>query len=169
VIDGRLVFTGGAGVADWWLKPVHGPTWRDTMARIEGPVAAAMQGTFAENWLEACGEILTGPRHWPTIERAGPAGAMVVKSSPADRATASRVVFQMLIEGAVTSIDISTPYFLPDRSFRRALVARRAAWRAGARGRAGPITDQRWVAWLAAATIASCSTAVSTCSSTGRR
>jgi cardiolipin synthase A/B len=145
VIDGRLVFTGGAGVADWWLKPVHGPTWRDTMARIEGPVAAAMQGTFAENWLEACGEILTGPRHWPAIEPAGPAGAMVVKSSPADRATASRVVFQMLIEGAVTSIDISTPYFLPDRSFRRALV--RAAQR-GVQVRVvvpGPITDQRWV------------------------
>jgi len=145
VIDGRLVFTGGAGVADWWLKPVHGPTWRDTMLRIEGPVAAAMQGTFAENWLEACGEILTGPRHWPTIERAGPAGAMVVKSSPADRATTSRVVFQMLIEGAVTSIDISTAYFLPDRSFRRALV--RAAQR-GVQVRVvvpGPITDQRWV------------------------
>jgi cardiolipin synthase len=28
----------------------------------------------------------------------------------------------MLIEGAVTSIDIQTPYFLPDRSLRRALI-----------------------------------------------
>ena len=36
--------------------------WRDTMARIEGPVVAAMQGVAAENWLECCGEILTGPR-----------------------------------------------------------------------------------------------------------
>ena len=119
VVDGRIAFTGGAGVADWWCKPVHGPTWRDTMARIEGPAAAAIQGTFAENWLEACGEILTGPRHWPAIEPAGPARAMLVKSSPADRATPSRVVYQMLIDGAVASIDISTPYFLPDRSFRR--------------------------------------------------
>jgi cardiolipin synthase len=145
VIDGRVAFTGGAGVADWWYKPIHGPTWRDTMTRIEGPVAAAIQGTFAENWLEACGEILTGPRHWPSIEPAGKAGAMVVKSSPADRATASRVVYQMLIEGAVSSIDISTPYFLPDRAFRRALV--RAAQR-GVHVRVvvpGPITDQRWV------------------------
>jgi len=145
VVDGRVAFTGGAGVADWWYKPVHGPTWRDTMARIEGPVAAAVQGTFAENWLEACGEILTGARHWPALDPAGNAGAMLVKSSPSDRATASRVVFQMLIEGAVTAIDIATPYFLPDRSFRRALV--RAAQR-GVQVRViapGLHTDQRWV------------------------
>jgi len=145
VIDGKMAFTGGAGVADWWYKPVHGPAWRDTMARIEGPVAAAIQGTFAENWLEACGEILTGPRHWPAIEPAGKAGAMLVKSSPSDRATVSRVVFQMLMEGAVTSIDISTPYFLPDKAFRRALV--RAAQR-GVQVRVivpGLHTDQRWV------------------------
>ena len=145
VVDGRIAFTGGAGVADWWYKPVHGPTWRDTMARIEGPIAAAIQGTFAENWLEACGEILTGPRHWPALEPAGLAGAMLVKSSPADRATPSRVVYQMLMEGAVASIDITTPYFLPDKAFRRALV--RAAQR-GVRVRVivpGRHTDQRWV------------------------
>ena len=146
VVDGTVAFTGGAGVADWWYRPMRGrPTWRDTMARIEGPVAAAMQGTFAENWLETCGEILTGPRHWPALQPAGNAGAMLVKSSPSDRATASRVVFQMLIEGAVTSVDIATPYFLPDRAFRRALV--RAA-RRGVQVRVvvpGRHTDQRWV------------------------
>jgi len=128
VIDGRLAFTGGAGVADQWLKPHrHHRAWRDTMARIEGPVVAALQGVFAENWLECCGEILTAPRHWPELRRADGAEAMLVKSSPSDRATASRVVFQMLIEGAVSCIDIQTPYFLPDRAFRRALV--RAAQR----------------------------------------
>jgi len=145
VVDGRLAFTGGAGVADWWYKPTRGPTWRDTMARIEGPIVAALQGTFAENWLEGCGEILTGPRHWPEIGPIGSAEAMLVKSSPSDRATVSRVVFQMLIEGAVTSIDISTPYFLPDRALRKALV--RAA-RRGVRVRVvvpGEVTDQRLV------------------------
>jgi len=123
VVDGRVAFTGGAGVADQWLKPRgRHPAWRDTMTRIEGPVVAALQGVFAENWLECCGEILTSPRHWPALTKAGTAEAMLVKSSPSDRSTASRVVFQMLIEGAVTSIDIQTPYFLPDRSLRRALI-----------------------------------------------
>ncbi|HEY3093883.1 MAG TPA: phospholipase D-like domain-containing protein [Vicinamibacterales bacterium] len=128
VIDGRVAFTGGAGVADQWLKPHgHVPAWRDTMARIEGPIVAALQGVFAENWLECCGEILTDPRHWPALKVADGAEAMLVKSSPSDRATTSRVVFQMLIEGAVSCIDIQSPYFLPDRALRRALV--RAAHR----------------------------------------
>jgi len=128
VIDGRVAFTGGAGVSDQWLKPHgHVPAWRDTMARIEGPIVAALQGVFAENWLECCGEILTDPRHWPALKVADGAEAMLVKSSPSDRATASRVVFQMLIEGAVSCIDIQSPYFLPDRALRRALV--RAAHR----------------------------------------
>ena len=146
VIDGRVAFVGGAGVADWWYKPQHrGPTWRDTMTRIEGPIVSALQGVFAENWLECGGEILTSPRDWPALEPKGTTEAMLVKSSPADRATSSRVVFQMLIEGAVSGIDISTPYFLPDRSLRRAFV--RAAQR-GVRVRVlvpGPSTDQHLV------------------------
>ncbi|MGH9349673.1 MAG: phospholipase D-like domain-containing protein [Vicinamibacterales bacterium] len=146
VVDGRVAFTGGAGVADWWLKPAErGPAWRDTMVRLEGPIVAALQGVFAENWLECCGEILTGPRHFPALEEAGPVEAMLVKSSPADRATVSRVVFQMLIEGAVREVDISTPYFLPDRALRRVLV--RAA-RRGVRVRVivpGAVTDQQLV------------------------
>ena len=146
IVDGRVAFTGGAGVADWWYKPEgQAPAWRDTMARIEGPIVAALQGVFAENWLECGGEILTSPRDWPALEPAGSAEAMLVKSSPSDRATSSRVVFQMLIEGAGSTIDISTPYFLPDRAMRRALV--RAA-RRGVRVRVivpGPHTDQRLV------------------------
>src|SRR5688572_730912 len=146
VIDGRVAFAGGAGVADWWMYPEkHERPWRDTMARIEGPIVAALQGVAAENWLECCGEILTSPRHWPALGPAGPAEAMLVKSSPADRATSSRVVFQMLFEGAVTSVDISTPYFLPDRSLRRALA--RASQR-GVRVRVvvpGRLSDQKLV------------------------
>jgi cardiolipin synthase len=115
------------------------------MTRIEGPIVAALQGVFAENWLECRGEILTAPRHWPALKAAGSAEAMLVKSSPSDRSTASRVVFQMLIEGAVHCIDIQTPYFLPDRALRRALV--RAA-RRGVRVRVivpGKHSDQRLV------------------------
>lgn len=146
VIDGRVAFTGGAGVADWWMKPHRRtPAWRDSMVRLEGPIVAALQGVFAENWLECCGEILTGPRHFPKLQRVGDVEMMLVKSSPSDRATVSRVVVQMLIEGAARDIDISTPYFLPDRALRRALV--RTA-RRGVRVRVivpGALTDQRLV------------------------
>ena len=146
IVDGRVAFTGGAGVADWWFKPVEGsPAWRDTMVRIEGPIVAALQGVFAENWLECGGEVMSSPRDWPGLHPAGTTEAMLVKSSPSDRATSSRVVFQMLIEGAVAEVDISTPYFLPDKSLRHALVR---ASRRGVRVRVivpGRLTDQRWV------------------------
>jgi cardiolipin synthase len=146
VIDGRVAFVGGAGVADWWRYPKRRrPRWRDTMARIEGPVVAALQGVVAENWLEACGEILTGPDYFPDLHRAGDATGFVVRSSPADRATASRVTFQLLMEGADHQVRISTPYFLPDRALRRALID------IASRGVEikvivpGSHTDQRWV------------------------
>jgi cardiolipin synthase len=164
VVDGRIAFTGGAGVADWWYTPSspsfrmrvvglfgrsrpyrRSPSWRDTMVRIEGPMVASLQGVFAENWLECCGEILTAPRDWPVLDEAGPVEALLIKSSPSDRATASRVMYQMLVEGAALSVDVSTPYFLPDRSMRRALV--RAA-RRGVRIRVivpGRRTDQGMV------------------------
>lgn len=146
VVDGRVAFAGGAGVADWWITPDEdGPAWRDTMARIEGPIVAALQGVFAENWLECTGEVLTDPELWPTLEARGPTEAMLVKSSPADRSTSSRVVFQMLVEGAGRTIDISTPYFVPDRALRTALLAAAAR---GVQVRVvvpGALTDQKLV------------------------
>jgi len=147
VVDGRVAFVGGAGIADWWhrehAKDQRG--WRDTMVRLEGPVVAAIQGVFAENWLECGGEILTGREFFPPLERAGGSAAMVVRSSPSDRATVSRVTFELLLEGARREIRISTPYFLPDRPFRRAL---RDTVRGGVNVTVlvpGARTDQRWV------------------------
>ena len=146
VVDGTVAFIGGAGVSDWWLKPTHGkPTWRDMMARVEGPVVSDIQGVVAENWLECCGEILTGVETYKTHRSADGSAAFVVKSSPADRATASRVLFQTLVEAATRKVLISTPYFLPDKAFRRAIC------RTAGRGVEfvvivpGPDTDQRWV------------------------
>ena len=124
VVDGSTAFVGGAGVADWWMYPQGGRRrpWRDTMARIEGPIVAAIQGVTAENWLECCGEILTGPDYFPDLKPCGDTTAFVVKSSPSDRATASRVAVQLLLEGADHTVRINTPYFLPDRALRTALL-----------------------------------------------
>jgi cardiolipin synthase A/B len=146
VIDGRVAFAGGAGIADWWMYPEgRRRPWRDTMARIEGPIVSALQGVAAENWLECCGEILTGPEYFPDLSRVGDTTAFVIRSSPSDRATASRVAFQLLMEGADHHVHITTPYFLPDRAFRRAMK------NIAARGVKlsiivpGPATDQKWV------------------------
>jgi cardiolipin synthase len=146
VVDGRVAFVGGAGVADWWWKPLENrPVWRDMMVRIDGPVVSSIQGIVAENWLECCGEILTGPETYKRHEPVGSSPAFAVRSSPSDRATASRVLFQTLVECARERVLIVTPYFLPDRAFRRAL--RRTA-RRGVEITVlvpGPHTDQHWV------------------------
>jgi cardiolipin synthase len=146
IVDGRVAFVGGAGVADQWYRGRKGEkAWRDTMARVEGPVVASLQGVFVENWLECCGEILVGDAYFPPLRATGDTTAFVVKSSPSDRATVSRVVFQLLVEGARREVCISTPYFLPDKAFRRCLVD------AAARGVKisvvvpGTETDQKWV------------------------
>jgi cardiolipin synthase A/B len=146
IVDGRVAFLGGAGVADWWHKgDAEGRPWRDTMVRVEGPVVASLQGVFSENWLECGGEILTSPACWPALTDVGPVEALLIRSSPADRATASRVAFQLLMACARESIDIHTPYFLPDRNLRRAFIEMVAR---GVRVRVlvpGPRTDQRLV------------------------
>jgi cardiolipin synthase A/B len=147
IVDGRIAFVGGAGVADWWHddSAPDDPAWRDTMVRVEGPVVASLQGVFSENWLECGGEILTSPACWPTLTSAGPVEALLIRSSPSDRATASRVAFQLLMACARESIDIHTPYFLPDQSLRRAFLETVAR---GVRVRVlvpGPRTDQRLV------------------------
>jgi cardiolipin synthase len=150
IVDGRTAFVGGAGIADWWIDPAAAGSrkrrgWRDTMARIEGPVVAAIQGVAAENWLECCGEILTGPEYFPDLEPAGSTTAFVVKSSPSDRATASRVAFQLLMEGADHHVRITTPYFLPDRALRRALVDLTCRGVSISVVVPGRRTDQQWV------------------------
>ena len=146
VVDGEVAFAGGAGVADWWAKPLHGkPMWRDMMARIEGPLVSDIQGVLAENWLECCGEIMTGPETYKPHKKAGEVAGFSVKSSPSDRSTASRALFQTLVEGATRKILVSTPYFLPDKAFRLAIE------RTVRRGVEmivivpGSHSDQRWV------------------------
>ena len=146
IVDGTVAFVGGAGVGDQWLKGVRGKKpWRDTMARVTGPVVSSIQGVFAENWVECRGEILCGPQYFPELSPAGAMSTLIIKSSPADRATACRVAFQMLVESAEKRIRIATPYFLPDRSLRQAFIA------TAKRGVAidiivpGSHTDQRWV------------------------
>ncbi len=61
VIDGRVGFTGGYGIADSWIG--DGRTaqhWRDTNARIEGPAVKFLQAAFAESWLQTTAVAIGG-------------------------------------------------------------------------------------------------------------
>src|SRR3982751_4285009 len=51
IVDGRVGFTGGVGIADEWNGHAQDPGhWRDTHYRIAGPAVAQMQAAFIDNW-----------------------------------------------------------------------------------------------------------------------
>lgn len=124
IVDGSVGFIGGAGFADHWLYGrKRQKRWRDTMFRVDGDAVLGLQATFAENWLEASGEILTGREYFPSCEVEHEMVSMVVNSSPsAGRSTRARMLYQTLLASAQKSILITTPYFLPDKSARAEMV-----------------------------------------------
>jgi cardiolipin synthase len=66
VVDGRVGYTGGFGLADYWLGAGRKPEeWRETNVRFEGPAVAQLQAAFATTWAEATGELLTGAAFYP--------------------------------------------------------------------------------------------------------
>src|SRR3712207_6336739 len=69
VVDGRVGFTGGAGIAEEGTGDCEDPDhWRDTHVRAEGPAVRDLLGGFLGNWAEAPGTILTGRGHLPVLE-----------------------------------------------------------------------------------------------------
>ena len=123
VVDGEIGFIGGAGIADHWLYPTRkGPAWRDSVFHVEGDAVAGLISAFSENWLEASGEILSGAKQFGFRSISEGAESFVVLSTPQGGGTQARILFQALIKSAKQTIRITTPYFLPDRSARRALV-----------------------------------------------
>lgn len=124
IIDGKFGFIGGAGIADhWYTGHKNNPRWRDTMVRVEGDAASNLQSTFAENWLEARGELLIGRDYFPLSFAQNETNALVIASTPsAGGATRARTLFQLLVASAQKSILITTPYFLPDKSMSDELL-----------------------------------------------
>lgn len=130
VVDGEVGFVGGAGIGSWWTDGRRSsPPWRDTMVRVEGPLATALQTCFSENWLESAGEILAEDADFPycltdaSPPARGEARGLVVTSSPsAGKATRARILFQLLLAAARKTILIQSPYFLPDRGVMRELA-----------------------------------------------
>jgi cardiolipin synthase len=125
VIDGRVGFTGGFGIADKWLGDGHTKDqWRDTDVRFTGPAVSQLQATFAEGWVEATGNLLTGEKYFPKepvkeepAETAGLLNAQpTIGSTPAERFLA------LSIAGARHRLYITNSYFVPNFDFKQLLV-----------------------------------------------
>ncbi len=123
IVDGRVGFTGGAGIADVWMGHAQSPEhWRDTQVRIAGPAVTPLQTGFAQNWLKTTGELLSGATYYPEPEHVGPLAAQTVMSSPETGASSVRVMHYLPIVCARRSIYIANPYFIPDQTAIDTLV-----------------------------------------------
>jgi cardiolipin synthase len=115
VIDGRVAFTGGAGIADHWRGNAEDAAhWRDIQIRIQGPCVVPLQTGFAHNWTQTTGELVSGEAFYPRISPAGDLRAMTIMSSPEVGASTVRTMHFLSIACARRSIYIANPYFIPD-------------------------------------------------------
>lgn len=122
VVDGRVGFTGGMNVRDEFLgAPWRPPPHVDVQARVEGPVVAQLQSTFAEDWLFTTGEELDGPAYFPPLAAAGPVLARGVADGPDEDFETIRWLLLGALASARRRVRIVTPYFLPDPPLLTAL------------------------------------------------
>jgi cardiolipin synthase len=115
VIDGRVAFTGGANVGDEYLGLMEAfGYWRDTMLKLEGPAAAALQWIFVEDWDFAAHEPLAGPAYFPAVPPAGDDVVQAIAGGPDQESNAIRDLYFAAITSARERLWIATPYLVPD-------------------------------------------------------
>ena len=124
IIDGRVAFTGGAGLADQWLgAALDEREWRDVQVRVEGPAVLTQQSGFAQNWLVTTGEILSGHDYFPVSLAAGDVEVQTIVSSPYAGAAAAGTMHLIAVQCAKNYLYIANPYFIPDRRLIEMLAA----------------------------------------------
>jgi cardiolipin synthase A/B len=111
VVDGRVGYTFGHGIADMW----SGDGWRDTAARIEGPVVNDLQSAFLDNWLKVTRRALVDDAYFPRIEPQGTTPISVVWAAPPETTSAVQRLYFLAIASAKRELILQNPYFIPDR------------------------------------------------------
>ena len=116
IVDGKVGFTGGAGLADIWKGNAEGPDqWRDSMFKLKGPAVAQMQAAFMDNWMKTNTRVLDGPDYFPELAPAGGKFAQVFHSSPREGTEDVRLMYLLAIAAARKNIRLSASYYVPDR------------------------------------------------------
>lgn len=117
IIDGRIAFTGGAGIADHWRGNAQDPEhWRDMQIRMEGSGVTGLQTGFGQNWLGTTGELVSGFEFFPPQGAPGRIDLQTILSSPLTGASSARIMYYFSIVCARRQIYIANPYFVPDQA-----------------------------------------------------
>lgn len=129
VVDGRIGFTGGINIADYWLSLDEGGAgWRDDMVRIDGPAVAGLSDCFARVWARLRGRKLGVPE---ALRQPPPQTRGHHPQTPAIRVLGQRFLrtqreisraYLHYLRRAERRIFIANSYFVPDGRVLRALA-----------------------------------------------
>ena len=126
VVDGKVGFTGGVGIADQWTGHADSVEhWRDSHYQLEGPAVAQMQAAFTDNWIKTRNKVLFGPGYFPALEPLGTSLAQVFKSSRGEGSESVRLMYLLSIASAVRTIRLQAAYFVPDELAIATLISAR--------------------------------------------
>lgn len=121
VIDGTIGYLGSQNIAD--------PTFvknfpnEELVVRFTGPVVSQLQATFlGDHYLET-EEVLDRAELFPDLKPAGDSAAQLLPSGPGyGQENGRELIISMLYE-ARRRVVITTPYFIPDEPFLKAICA----------------------------------------------
>ena len=138
IIDGKIAYTGGMNVADYYIKgtDVVGE-WRDMHCRIEGSAVNDLQEIFVRIWKEVTGEQICGAQYYrgeaqrtpeyfqslkpDTTSTAGRKMVGIVNREPEKSPKITRQFYVSAIDNARDSIKLINPYFTLIPSVKKAL------------------------------------------------
>lgn len=136
VIDGKVAYTGGMNVADYYIKGTEQVgAWRDMHCRLEGGVVDDLQLIFARIWKKATGEdLLCQPQYFrsydavdmkalkpDTTASAGNKLVGIINREPRTTNDVMRYFYVNAIDDAQDSIHIINPYFTLIPSVNKAI------------------------------------------------
>lgn len=125
VIDGRIAYTGGMNIADYYVVGLPGiGAWRDMHIRIEGDAVKALQDIFLSMWNKSTHQHVGGEAYYPTDEDCrveDEKRIAIVNRMPRKQPKSIRRAYARSIDAAQRQIRIINPYFAPTHMVREAL------------------------------------------------
>lgn len=122
VIDGRIAYTGGMNVADYYVDGLKGiGAWRDLHLHIEGAAVNELHKIFVRMWKDATNEDLYKDEYFPIPLKAGNARVAVVDRRPNETNKSIRRLYVSMLDNARHHVQLVNPYFVPTKQVRQAL------------------------------------------------
>jgi cardiolipin synthase len=124
VVDGRIAFTGGVGIAQEWCGDARDETeWRDTHLRVEGPAVDGLQSAFIQDWAETGRPLYGDDDEFPVQPQEGSSTVQIVRGSASLGWDDMQSAFHVMLGSARERLRIATAYFAPDGDFLDTLCA----------------------------------------------